>query len=95
MKNNRGYFNVVSMFTKFIDHAVSSNWKYNPENYPDGEISMNDLVNDLIYTYQYGHKTAYYCNTNDGRIEGDKEENLDELIKTLSEGDEICESCSI
>ena len=95
MKNNKGYFNVVSMFTKFIDHAVSSNWQYNPDNYSDGEISMNDLVNDLLYVYQYGHKTAYYCNTNDGRIEGDKVENLDELIKTLSEGDETCESCSI
>lgn len=95
MKNNRGYFNVVSMFSKFIDHAVSSNWNYNPANYPGGEVPMSVIVDDLFYCYSYGHKTAYYCNTNDGRVEGDEQkENLDELIKTL-EGEEVCESCAI
>jgi len=95
MKNNKGYFNVVAVFTKFIDHAVSSNWNYNPANYPGGEVPMSEISGDLLYCYMYGHKTAYYCNTNDGRVEGDEQkENLDELIKLL-EGEEVCESCSI
>lgn len=98
MKNNKGYFNVVSMFTKFFDHSVSSNWNYNPANYPDGQVPMSEIVDDLFNCYKYGHKTAYYCNTNDGRVEGDEvknqEENVDDLIKLL-EGEEVCDSCAI
>jgi ribonucleoside-diphosphate reductase alpha chain len=99
MKNNKGYFNIVSLFIKFFDHSVSSNWNYNPENFPNNEIPMSEIVDDLFYCYRYGHKTAYYCNTNDGRVEGEaveeNKETLDNLIETLLEGDEVCDSCAI
>lgn len=99
MKNNKGYFNIVSMFIKFFDHSVSSNWSYNPQNYENNEISMNDIVDDLFYTYRYGHKTAYYCNTFDGRVEGDMDgdnkEELDKLLETILESEEVCDSCAI
>jgi ribonucleotide reductase alpha subunit len=99
MKNNKGYFNIVSLFIKFFDHSVSSNWNYNPENFPNNEIPMSEIVDDLFYCFRYGHKTAYYCNTYDGRIEGEAydepEKNLDQLIETILEGDEVCDSCAI
>ena len=99
MRNNRGYFNLVAMFSKFFDHSVSSNWNYNPENYENNEISMNDIVEDTFYCYRYGHKTAYYCNTNDGRVEGDAVEEtkdeLDKLVENILEGEEVCDSCAI
>lgn len=99
MKNNKGYFNIVSMFIKFFDHSVSSNWNYNPENFPNNEIPMSEIVDDLYYCYRYGHKTAYYCNTYDGRIEGEAydepKENLDQLIETILEEEEVCDSCAI
>ena len=99
MKNNKGYFNIVALFIKFFDHSVSSNWNYNPENFPNNEIPMSEIIDDLYYCYRYGHKTAYYCNTYDGRIEGEAydepEKNLDQLIETILEGDEVCDSCAI
>jgi ribonucleoside-diphosphate reductase alpha chain len=99
MKNNKGYFNVVSMFSKFFDHSVSSNWNYNPENFENGEIPMSEIVDDLLYCYRYGHKTAYYCNAMDGRVEGDEknknQEDVEQLIQTLLEGEDVCESCAI
>ena len=99
MKNNKGYFNIVSMFTKFFDHAVSSNWNYNPENFPNNEIPMSEIVDDLYHCYRYGHKTGYYCNTYDGRVEGDSteetKEKLDQLVQSILEGEETCDSCAI
>lgn len=99
MGNNKGYFNIVSLFIKFFDHSVSSNWNYKPDNFPNNEIPMSEIVDDLFYCYRYGHKTAYYCNTFDGRVEGEAfdepKENLDKLIETILEGDEVCDSCAI
>jgi hypothetical protein len=60
---------------------------------------MNDIVEDTFYCYRYGHKTAYYCNTNDGRVEGDAVEEtkdeLDKLVENILEGEEVCDSCAI
>ena len=35
MPSNTGYINVVAVMQKFFDQAISGNWSYNPENYPD------------------------------------------------------------
>ena len=51
MPNNTGYINVVAMMQKFFDQAISGNWSYNPENYPDGEVPTSVMANDLLTTY--------------------------------------------
>ena len=65
MKSNEGYIKVVSVMQKFFDQAISGNWSYNPENYPDNEVPTSIVANDLLTTYKYGWKTSYYQNTND------------------------------
>jgi ribonucleoside-diphosphate reductase alpha chain len=102
MKSNKGYFNVVAMIQKFFDQAISTNWNYNPENFPNQEIPMSVVVNDFLSSYSLGHKTAYYSNTYDGRSDGieDKEESKGDIQNLINElanldGDDYCESCTV
>jgi ribonucleoside-diphosphate reductase alpha chain len=101
MKGNSGYVKVVAMMQKFFDQAISGNWSYNPEQYPDNEIPISVMANDLLTTYKYGWKTSYYQNTYDRKDDGltEKEDNgteLSELIKELENANESeCESCAI
>ena len=69
MPSNEGYINVVAVMQKFFDQAISGNWAYNPENYPDGEVPVSVMANDLLTTYKMGWKTSYYQNTYDGKKE--------------------------
>ena len=101
MKGNSGYVKVVAMMQKFFDQAISGNWSYNPEQYPDNEIPISVMANDLLTTYKYGWKTSYYQNTYDRKDDGltENEDNgteLSELIKELENANESeCESCAI
>jgi ribonucleoside-diphosphate reductase alpha chain len=63
MKSNEGYIKIVAMMQKFFDQAISGNWSYNPENYPDNEVPVSVMANDFLTTYKYGWKTSYYQNT--------------------------------
>lgn len=92
MKSNEGYFNVVAILQKFFDQAISANWNYNPEHYPDKKVPMSVIVNDFLSAYSKGHKTAYYMNTYDGKKDDDE---LNDLINEILEGDEDCDSCKI
>ena len=58
MPDNKGYINVVSVMQKFFDQAISGNWSYNPENYPDNEVPVSEMAKDLLTTYKYGWKTS-------------------------------------
>ena len=79
---------------KFFDQAISGNWSYNPEHYPDNEVPVSVMANDLLTTYKYGWKTSYYQNTNDLKSdEIDLKESLNKLLEDSSEED--CESCKI
>jgi len=92
MQSNKGYFNVVSVLQKFCDQTISANWNYNPEHYPDKLVPMSEIVNDFLYCYKYGHKTAYYLNTYDGA----KEEKIIDLDDILNDdGEEDCDGCKI
>tara|TARA_Y100000592_G_C5414940_1_gene290085 strand:+ start:12 stop:1070 length:1059 start_codon:yes stop_codon:yes gene_type:complete len=96
--NNTGYINVVSVMQKFFDQAISGNWSYNPENYPDNEVPLSAMMNDLLTTYKYGWKTSYYQNTHDMKTDEIEEEQpvLENLINELSSvQEEECESCAI
>jgi ribonucleoside-diphosphate reductase alpha chain len=98
MKSNEGYINVVSVMQKFFDQAISGNWSYNPENYPDNEVPVSQMANDLLTTYKYGWKTSYYQNTYDIKTDEVVEEksDLNNLLEELSQAEEAeCESCAV
>ena len=97
MPDNTGYINIVAIMQKFFDQAISGNWSYNPENYPDNEVPTSVMAKDFLTTYKYGWKTSYYQNTYDHKTDEVKEETkLDQLIQDILEtGDEDCESCKI
>ena len=98
MKSNRGYINIVAVIQKFFDQAISGNWSYNPENYPDNEVPVSQMANDFLTTYKYGWKTSYYQNTYDIKTDEVVEEksDLQNLLEELENTEEeACDSCSI
>ena len=98
MPDNKGYINIVSVMQKFFDQGISGNWSYNPEHYPDNEVPVSVMAQDLLTTYKYGWKTSYYQNTNDMKTDEIEEEkpNLNNLLNELSNAnEEECESCAI
>tara|TARA_B100001564_G_scaffold158814_2_gene133446 strand:- start:2879 stop:5176 length:2298 start_codon:yes stop_codon:yes gene_type:complete len=98
MKSNKGYINIVAVMQKFFDQAISGNWSYNPEHYPNNEIPVSIMAQDLLTTYKYGWKTSYYQNTYDIKTDemDDSNESLDSLISQIeTEEEEDCESCKI
>ena len=98
MPDNKGYINIVAVMQKFFDQGISGNWSYNPEHYPDNEVPVSVMAQDLLTTYKYGWKTSYYQNTHDMKTDEVDEDkpNLDNLLEELSESNqEECESCAI
>ena len=108
MPGNTGYINIVAVMQKFFDQAISGNWSYNPEHYPDSEVPVSVMAQDLLTTYKYGWKTSYYQNTYDAKSDeepahpigwkDDVPENnkLNSLLDELENADEEeCESCAI
>ena len=98
MRSNHGYINIVAVMQKFFDQAISGNWSYNPEHYPNNEIPVSIMAQDLLTTYKYGWKTSYYQNTYDIKTDemDDSNESLDSLISQLETAEEEdCESCKI
>ncbi|BCU94488.1 MAG: hypothetical protein CM15mV5_1480 [uncultured marine virus] len=103
MKSNDGYIKVVAVMQKFFDQAISGNWSYNPENYPDNEVPVTVMAQDLLTTYKYGWKTSYYQNTNDMKSDeieepinlSEPKSNVECLLAELETAEEDCESCAI
>jgi ribonucleoside-diphosphate reductase alpha chain len=98
MPSNRGYINIVAVMQKFFDQAISGNWSYNPENYPDNEVPVSVMAQDLLTTYKYGWKTSYYQNTYDIKTDEvieDQKQDLQSLINDIMSFEEDCESCKI
>jgi len=106
MKSNEGYIKVTAVMQKFFDQAISGNWSYNPENYPDNEVPVSVMANDLLTTYKYGWKTSYYQNTYDAKKDIDEPahpigwkddiKDVDELINNiLTTEEEVCDSCAV
>ena len=100
MPNNTGYINVVAVMQKFFDQAISGNWSYNPTQFPDNEVPMSVMMNDLLTTYKMGWKTSYYQNTYDYKV--DPNELPDDLpLAALAPSamdmldEEDCEACNI
>ena len=101
MESNRGYINIVSVMQKFFDQGISGNWSYNPEHYPDNEVPVSVMAQDLLTTYKYGWKTSYYQNTHDMKSDEIEEPTTtastkDALIAEIENlEEEACDSCAI
>ena len=98
MKSNEGYIKIVAVMQKFFDQAISGNWSYNPENYPDNEVPVTVMANDFLNTYKYGWKTSYYQNTHDMKNDelDEKKLSLEQLVSDIeTQEEEDCESCKI
>jgi ribonucleoside-diphosphate reductase alpha chain len=98
MKNNDGYIKCISVIQKFFDQAISGNWSYNPENYPNKEVPVSEMAKDFLTTYKYGWKTSYYQNTYDSKsdeVVEEKSELQDLLNEIEAYEEEDCESCKI
>lgn len=96
---NEGYIRVVAAMQKYFDQAISGNWSYNPTHYPNNEVPMSVMFNDLLTTYKFGWKTSYYHNTYDAKGEDEDEivtatEAAKPTTATTAE-DEACEACTI
>ena len=99
MESNEGYIKIVAVMQKFFDQAISGNWSYNPENYPDNKVPVSVMAGDLLATYKYGWKTSYYQNTYDikkDEEQPDSTEALDTLINDIMSGNEAdCDACNV
>ena len=98
MPSNRGYINIVAVMQKFFDQAISGNWSYNPENYPNNEVPVSVMAQDLLTCWKYGWKTAYYQNTYDiktDEVEEPKQQLQSLLDDIMNSDDDDCESCKI
>ena len=105
MPSNEGYIKVVAVMQKFFDQAISGNWSYNPENYPDSEVPVSVMAQDLLTSYKYGWKTSYYQNTYDAKKDVDEPAHpigwkddvaVNNLInEILTTEEEICDSCAV
>jgi ribonucleoside-diphosphate reductase alpha chain len=98
MPDNTGYINIVAVMQKFFDQAISGNWSYNPEHYPDNEVPVSVMAQDLLTTYKLGWKTSYYQNTHDMKTDDvEVQTDLDKLVGDILKTDEeeVCESCAI
>jgi ribonucleoside-diphosphate reductase alpha chain len=99
MPSNHGYINIVAVMQKFFDQAISGNWSYNPEHYPNNEVPVSVMAQDMLTCFKLGHKTAYYQNTYDIKtdevVEESKEELQSLLYDIMSSDEESCESCTI
>ena len=84
---------------KFFDQAISGNWSYNPEKYPDHEVPVSVMAQDFLTTYKLGWKTSYYQNTYDIKSDQEPEEDKEQLKNLLDDifttEAEDCDSCKI
>jgi ribonucleoside-diphosphate reductase alpha chain len=92
-----GYLKVACVLNKYLDQSASVNTSYNPDHYENREISMKDMITDLLNFYKYGGKNLYYFNTYDGQEdvtlvvnETKSDEELEEILD-----DEDCDSCKL
>ena len=101
MEDNDGYIKTLAVMQKFFDQAISGNWSYNPENYPNGEVPVSILAGDMLKTFKYGWKTSYYQNTMDGKVEDvvkDENSAMNDYIPPMldsPDSEEDCDACAI
>lgn len=101
-KSPIGYLKIACVLLKYLDQSASVNTSYNPQHYEGREISMKEMITDLLMFYKYGGKNLYYFNTYDGQEDptalptaqeqADQDQNNLDLA-ALEEDD--CDSCKL
>lgn len=87
-KSPEGYLKICAVLQKFIDQAISVNTSYNLKFYPDEQIPLSDMLNDIVLFYKMGGKLLYYNNTNDGATD-----ELEELPRGELDSEADCDGC--
>jgi ribonucleoside-diphosphate reductase alpha chain len=90
-----GYLQIACVINKYLDQSASINTSYNPQHYEGREISMKEMITDLLTFYKYGGKNLYYFNTYDGQEDPTVLEAKPEVVEGQLEelDDEACDSC--
>lgn len=83
----KGYLTQVAIMQKFVCQSISSNFSYDPQNFSKGKVPMSVMMEDMLYFWALGGKTAYYHNTRDGSGTDDYE------IESSKDSD--CASCKL
>ena len=60
--NNKDYFKLISNLTKFTDQSISLNQYTNVLNDERKQVSINQILEELILCFNAGIKTLYYQN---------------------------------
>lgn len=96
-KSPIGYLTIMAILQKYVDQGISVNTSYNPRFYPDEEIPMSTLLQDMLFFYKYGGKQLYYFNTYDGAGELDIESKPSYTIDSpkLIIDEDDCEPCKL
>lgn len=76
-----GYIKTCCVIQKMCCQSLSANFSYNPENYPDRQVPLAEILNHTLLHVKYGGKTRYYVNT---RGEDDKK-----IERLLDDGDDL------
>jgi len=63
MRSNTNSIKIAAALQKWIDMSISFNTYLNYQHYPDGEIPISVVVQDIITSHKYGLRTMYYNNT--------------------------------
>ena len=80
IKSPEGYIKICAILQKYIDQSMSVNTSYNPQHYPEGKLSMKEMIKHLLECYKYGLKNIYYFNTYDGAGEESLETQQDKKV---------------
>jgi ribonucleoside-diphosphate reductase alpha chain len=90
-----GYLKIACVLGKWVDMSISTNTSYDPSQYPDGEISMKEMMTDLLTYYKYGGKNLYYFNTYDGAGEESDGSEDTPLEQVADLDDDDCDGCKL
>lgn len=66
MQDNIGFMNIVGAFQKHTDMGISANTYYNYSHYEKNMLPDKKVIREILHAYKMGHKTMYYCKTDDG-----------------------------
>ncbi|QGZ16015.1 ribonucleoside-diphosphate reductase [Vibrio phage vB_VchM_Kuja] len=88
----RDYLNVMAVIQRWVDQSISSNTTYDPDQFEDGKLPAELVLEDIIDFYTKGGKTLYYSKLKDGAGE---EKDVVVKAKPQEPDDSVCESCVI
>jgi ribonucleoside-diphosphate reductase alpha chain len=101
LPDNTGYMNIAAAIQKFFDQGISTNSNYDPLQYSDQQIPIQQALMDILYAYKIGQKTHYYCNVKDGKTddtadEKEHEKQQNDLYGKLdTKEEESCSACTL